>query len=277
MIARDEALVRAHTAGPPLYKYSVFPDQKPAAIVGLLHGYGEYAGRYAHVMRAWAERGIASVAIDLRGHGRSGGQRGYCARFAEYLDDARELEGLVAGHEGPSFLFGHSFGGLVAASSIIAKPGPWRALALSAPFLGFAVEVPPLKRIAGLVASRVLPRLSLPTGIGGDQVTHDKEKARAYETDPLVFRVANARWFTEVHTAQDQAVANARVVTLPLCVVMGGADPVARIDRARAFFDAAGAADKVWDERPGLLHEVLNEPEWPGIAARFADFILSHR
>jgi alpha-beta hydrolase superfamily lysophospholipase len=277
MIARDEPLARAHTAGPPLYKYSVFPEQKPAAVVGILHGYGEYAGRYAHVMRAWADRGIGSIAIDLRGHGRSGGQRGYCGRFAEYLDDVRELETLVAGQEGPSFLFGHSFGGLVAASSIIAKPGPWRALALSAPFFGFAIEVPPLKRIAGLVASRIMPRLSLPSGIGGDQVTHDKEKVRAYETDPLVLRIANARWFTETHAAQDQAVANARVVTLPLCVVVGTADPIAKGERARAFFDAAGATDKVWDARPGLLHEVLNEPEWPAIAAHFADFILSHR
>ena len=277
MIARDEPHARAHTAGPSLYKYSVFPDQKPAAVVGLLHGYGEYAGRYAHVMRAWAERGIATIAIDLRGHGRSGGQRGYCAHFAEYLDDARELEALVAGQDGPPFRVGHSFGGLVAAASIIAKPGPWRAVALSSPFFGFAIRVPPLKRLAGLVASRIMPRLSFPSGIGGDAVTHDRERARAYETDPLVLRVANARWFTEAHIAQEQAVANARMVTLPLCMVVGTADPIAKVESARAFFDAAGAVDKVWEARPGLLHEVLNEPEWPDIAARFADFILSHR
>jgi alpha-beta hydrolase superfamily lysophospholipase len=277
MIARDEPLARAHTAGPPLYKYSVFPDQKPTAVVGLLHGYGEYAGRYAHVMRAWAERGIGCVAIDLRGHGRSGGQRGYCGRFAEYLDDARELEALVVAQEGPSFLFGHSFGGLVAASSVIAKPGPWRALVLSGPFFGFAIAVPTLKRLAGLVASRVLPRLSLPSGIDGDQVTHDKERARSYESDPLVLKIANARWFTEARAAQDRTIASAKKVTLPLCIVMGAADPVAKVESARAFFDAAGSTDKVWDARPGLFHEVLNEPEWPDIAARFADFILAHR
>jgi len=277
MISRDGPLARTLTAGPALYKYSVFPDEKPLAVVALLHGYGEYAGRYDHVMRAWAERGIATIAVDLRGHGRSGGQRGYCRRFAEYLDDARELEALVAAHDGPAFLFGHSFGGLIAASSVIGKPGPWRALALSSPFFGFAVKVPPLKRIVGLVASRVAPRLSLPSGLGGDAVTHDKEKARAYEADPLVLKVANARWFTEAHAAQDRALAQASAVTLPLCLVVGGADPVARVDCARAFFDAAGATDKVWDERPGLFHEVLNEPEWPGIAARYVDFILAHR
>jgi alpha-beta hydrolase superfamily lysophospholipase len=82
MTLRDQgALARRSSHGPPLYFYSAGPDGKPAAVVGVVHGYGEYGGRYARVMDAWAQRGIASVAIDLRGHGRAGGRRGYCAHF----------------------------------------------------------------------------------------------------------------------------------------------------------------------------------------------------
>src|SRR5579864_123572 len=119
MTTREQGtLTRSTTSGPPLYWYSAEPDgvtgRKPAAVVGILHGYGEHAGRYAHVMGAWSDRGIASVAIDMRGHGRAGGKRGFCERFDEYLADVLELERLTREKNVPAFLFGHSLGGLVA-------------------------------------------------------------------------------------------------------------------------------------------------------------------
>jgi alpha-beta hydrolase superfamily lysophospholipase len=269
-------VARAATPGPALYSYRTMPDGTPLAVVGVLHGYGEYGGRYAHVMGAWAERGLASVAIDMRGHGRAGGRRGFCERFDDFLDDMRELELLVAEKNLPAFLFGHSLGGLVAASSVMAGPTPWRALLLSAPFMGLAMEVPRLKLIAGKLASRFWPTLSLPSGLRGTDVTHDTALARTYDQDPLVFHVATARWFTEVQAAQVRALARASSLVLPMYVVMGTADPVSKYERARAFFDAAGASDKTWDARAGLFHEVLNEPEWRGIADKMADWILAH-
>jgi acylglycerol lipase len=276
MTTRDEGtLVRGTTRGPALYFYSAMPERKPVAVVGVLHGYGEYGARYAHVMGAWAERGIASVAIDLRGHGRAGGTRGFCERFGEFLDDTRELERLTAEKQVPAFLFGHSFGGLVAASSVLARAAPWRALLLSAPLFGVALDVPPVKRIAGKIASLLMPSFSMPNGIRSADVTHDTALARAYDQDPLVFHVATARWFTEMEAAQERAFARAASLVMPLYVVMGTEDRLSKYERAHAFFEAAGTRDKTWDARKGLFHEVLNEPEWPTIADTIADYILA--
>src|SRR6185295_15362119 len=99
------------------------------------------------VMGALAEHGIGSIAIDLRGHGRAQGTRGYCNRFPEFLDDARELRRLVETRAkgAPTLLFGHSFGGLVAALSALDEPAPWKGLVLSAPFFGLALDVPRIK------------------------------------------------------------------------------------------------------------------------------------
>jgi alpha-beta hydrolase superfamily lysophospholipase len=268
-------LTRAFTPGPVLYSYSAVPGPTPAAVVGIVHGYGEYGGRYAHVMGAWADRGIASVAIDLRGHGRAAGRRGFCERFGDYLDDTRELERLTAEKAVPAFLFGHSLGGLVAASSALARPTLWRALLLSAPFFGLAMEVPRIKLMAGKIASRLVPTLSLPNGIRGSDVTHDLDVARAYEEDPLVFHGANARWLTEVQAAQKRAIENAGNLSIPLYAVMGTNDRISKVEKAQEFFDAAGVRDKTWDSREGLFHEVLNEPEWRDIADKIADFVLA--
>ena len=144
-------LARKVTKGPGLHLFAVFPDGPPKVAVGLLHGYADYGERYAHVAEAWAERGIATVTIDMRGHGHAQGRRGYCDRFDEYLDDAAELTAAVGERAAgvPAILMGHSFGGLVAASVAIARPSPWRALVLSGPFFGVAAQVPRLKLLAG--------------------------------------------------------------------------------------------------------------------------------
>jgi alpha-beta hydrolase superfamily lysophospholipase len=278
MTTHDEGtLARRDTRGPTLYFHATTPSQ-PRVVVGLLHGYAEHGARYAHVADSWAERGIATVAIDLRGHGKAEGRRGHCDRFAEFLDDGAELTRLVRERapDVPAVLFGHSFGGLVAASVAIARPSPWRALALSGPFFGVAVQVPLVKRLAGRIATRVAPTLGIPMGLGGKDVTHDAERARAYDEDPLVFKNATARWFSETEAAQDRAIARAASLTMPLLLVIGLEDHVVSVPRARAFFDAAGSAEKTWDGREGLFHEVLNEVEWRPIADRFAEWILAH-
>jgi len=117
------SLARARTQGPVLYFSSVAGDDKKA-IVGIVPGYADYADRYETVQRAWAERGLASVAIDLRGHGHAEGPRGACKAWSDYMDDVRELFVLLeARAEGkPILLFGHSFGGLVASSWTLQNP-----------------------------------------------------------------------------------------------------------------------------------------------------------
>jgi alpha-beta hydrolase superfamily lysophospholipase len=271
-------LVRRRTGGPVLYFNSAFPREPARAAVGLLHGYADYSGRFTHVMDAWAERGIATVGIDMRGHGRAEGQRGYCERFPEYLDDVSELLQLMDSQLSgvPRFLFGHSFGGLVAATAVIADPAPWRGVILSAPYFDVALPVSSAKLMAGKVASRLIPRLGMRSGLQGADVTHDPVRARAYDEDPLVFKNVTSRWYTESQAAQARAQASAGSLTLPLYVVMGTGDRIAKVGAARAFFDAAGSADKTWDDPDGLFHEVLNEPEWRPIADRISAWILAH-
>jgi alpha-beta hydrolase superfamily lysophospholipase len=276
-IVRDEgAVTQRAVPGPALYFVSAAPAEAPRAVVGLLHGYADHAARYAHVMEAWAKAGIATVALDMRGHGRAAGTRGYCGRFEEYLDDATELARLVRDRArgAACFLMGHSFGGLVASLSAIEQPGPWRGLLLTGPYFGLAMDVPRAKLIGGKIASRLVPKLGIPMGLTGADVTHDPVRAKAYESDPLVFKNARARWFTEATKAQERALARAGELRMPLYVLFGGADHVAKPAAGKAFVERAGSTDKTWEELPGLYHEVLNEPEWEGIARKMSDWML---
>lgn len=276
-IELDEAVISKRARGPDLYYASATPKDGAKAMLGVIHGYADHGARYRHVMGALAEHGIGSVAIDLRGHGRALGPRGFCERFDEFLDDARELRRQVEDRAkgAPVFLFGHSFGGLVATSSILESPGSYKGLVLSAPFFGLALAVPRVKILAGRLASRLYPRLGLPSGLHGKDMTHDAERARAYDDDPLVFENTTARWFTETTKAQERALANAPRLSLPLFVAFGGADPVASLPAAKRVFDAAGSEDKTWEPLDGLFHEILNEPSWKDLVETIARWVLA--
>jgi alpha-beta hydrolase superfamily lysophospholipase len=273
----EAPLARRVTQGPALYSYESIPAAS-RAVVALLPGFAEHGARYAHVAKAWAERGIATLAIDLRGHGKAEGPRGYCLRFGEFVDDARELVELVRRRspDAPRFLYGHSFGGLVAASLVLEKPAPWRGLLLTSPHFRLAMKVPAAKLLAGRMMSVAVPGFGLPSGLSGADMTHDPARARAYDEDPLIFKNARARWFTETQAAQERAMARAGEVKLPLYVTMGTADRVNDLGAAREFVDRAASSDKTFEVREGLFHEVLNEPEWPEIAGRMADWVLGH-
>jgi len=261
---------------PQLHFIETKPDA-PKAVVALLHGYADHAARYDHVARYFANQSIHVIALDLRGHGGSDGPRGYCDRFSDFVDDVAELQSLTAARAPgvPAFLFGHSFGGLLAAHIGVSGSTFFRGYVLSAPFLALALRVSALKVAAGKVASRIVPRLGLPSGLTGKDLTHDEARARAYDQDPLVFKNATARWFTETQRAQKEVLLGAKRLEKPLFLAFGTADSVASFPTGKAFFDEVGASDKVFSPQEGLFHEILNEPGWEPIAAEMSRFVLS--
>lgn len=274
-IQTDEGVITRRS--PALYFTSVTPTA-PKAWLGVLHGYADHGARYLHVMGALAEQGIGCVALDMRGHGRAEGRRGYCERFDEFLDDVAELERLLEQRAkgAPTMLFAHSFGGLVATLAVLEGRIHPKALALSAPFFELGMEVPEAKKLAAKVAARLYPTFALPSGLSGKDVTHDVARQKAYDEDPLVFKKATARWFVEAQGAQEKVKAGASRLSLPLYLVYGTADTVASPAAMRRVVDAASSTDKTIDERAGKRHEAWNEADWKDLADGLARWVLDH-
>lgn len=239
----------------------VWPAEGPAyAVVVIVHGYGEHIGRYDQTARDLARTGLVVRGIDLRGHGQSGGVRGYCNRFDEYLED---VEGAVTRARGdglPLFLLGHSFGGLVGAHYALKNPAGLEGMVLTSPFYKLALPVPPPKLWAAKLASRIYPKLSLPSGLKGADVSRDPDVVKAYDADPLNNKNATARWATESMAAQDTLLERAGQLQLPVLLVAGEADKVAYAPQSRIVFDRMGSTDKTLRMLAGQYHEVLNEP-----------------
>src|SRR4051794_30481014 len=102
--------------GLPLYYQAWRPlSVQPRAVLVNLHGLGDHSSLYPSIAAHFPSRGIAVYAYDMRGNGRSPGQRAYVGRWEEYPTDLHAFLSKVRGMEGmlPVFLLGNSLGGLV--------------------------------------------------------------------------------------------------------------------------------------------------------------------
>ncbi len=216
----------------------------------LVHGLAEHAERYAHVGEAFANAGFTATLVELRGHGHSGGARGYISRWSEYVDDVRAATGGMR----PGWtMLAHSMGGLVALESVSAGICPAR-VALSNPLLGVSVKVPAIKVFAAKCLSRLVPTLALKNDIPTSDLSRDPAIGAAYATDPLVFNTATARWYTEMVAAMARAHAGA--YTVPLAMFVGADDHITDPSVNKDFALRNRAHLKVY---PDFRHEIVNE------------------
>lgn len=267
------------------------PSERPWGGLLLVHGIGEHSGRYEHVGRAFRDAGLLVRAFDLRGHGASDGRRVYVSSFALFLDDLqaqlRQLEGELdaARNEptdspeteppsaAPMFMFGHSMGGLIALSYVLAQRLPRVGrLLLSAPAL--AAETPTWQRAVAPFLARSLPRLAVPTPIRGEQLSSDPSVGAAYARDPLVTKTVTARLGDELFRAMEGARERLPGLNVPTLLVHGGEDTLVPT-RATEVAGALPVVRRIVYD--GMRHELHNEPGWKTVMTAQIDFLRSGR
>jgi alpha-beta hydrolase superfamily lysophospholipase len=249
------------------------PDRDVRFVVVISHGNSEHVHRYDRFARVLSGIGGLCFGADYRGQGRSGGKRGHVPSRRTYGDDLRhvmetmraELPTACDPDAVPWFLFGHSAGGLAAFIYLLDHRDavPLRGAIISAPFLGLAMKVNPVKLWLGTVVGKVLPTLSVPTGLPADAITRDPEEVERYANDPLRARNVTAWWFNETNANIDRAKAEVPTLELPLLWYSGTGDRVCDHAQSESLFDAMPDPDKhdqTFKAFEGYYHELHNEP-----------------
>ena len=103
--------------GAKIYFQSWLPESEPRAVLLIVHGLAEHSGRYRNVVNHFIPLGYAICGIDHLGHGKSEGRRVYVERFDDYTDTLKVYCDMIQGWHPrkPTFLVGHSMGGLISA------------------------------------------------------------------------------------------------------------------------------------------------------------------
>jgi len=260
-----------------LYYQRWRPDGDARAVVAIVHGFGEHSGRYLNVVNSLTPRGYAICGLDLRGHGRSPGQRGHINEWGEYREDVRAFLQMVGEQEPgrPLFLLGHSLGGLIVLEYALRSPDRLQGVIASAPSLA-QVSVSPFKILLARLLSCLWSRFTMEVGLEVSALSHDPAVVKGYREDPLVHGKGTARFGAESLRAMAWTNAHAADLHLPLLIVHGAADRVVSPEGSLAFFTHVTFADKKRREYPDAYHEVHNDTSREQMLTDLARWLERH-
>jgi acylglycerol lipase len=238
------------------------PDTNPPrAVVCLVHGIGEHTFRYLKVAEAFSKEGYALFGADLRGHGKSGGRRGHFPSIKAVLNDIDLLlEHARTRYPGiPLILYGHSLGGILVLFYGLKQKPDIKGVIATSPGLHTALEEQPAKVMAAKFLGSLIPRVSIPSGLDVNAISHDGEVVELYKNDLLVHNKMSLGFGKIMLSVIKWTLEHASEFSLPLLLMHGKSDSIAYPASSTEF---AAKLDKncklvIWDN---AYHELHNEP-----------------
>jgi alpha-beta hydrolase superfamily lysophospholipase len=231
----------------------------PKAVILLIHGLGEYAGRYSPWAERFNEKGITIRAFDLPGHGRSGGRRGVMPSLDKVYETVTlMLAGLASEYPGvPLFLYGHSLGGGIALNYLIRQSPPITGAIVTSPWIYLTETPPKAKVILTKVLKKLMPGLTQPSGLKTEYLSREPGVEGKYNDDELVHNLISVGLYSSVTDAADETVSRAAEISVPLLLAHGRDDMLTSPAGSVRVAEAAPKATlKLWD---GGYHELHND------------------
>ena len=273
---------------------SWWPVDAPSAVVVIAHGASEHALRYERFAADLNAAGIAVVALDQRGHGRTGASTGAglvgAGGGAALISDLHEVR-IQAEDRYPNvplFLFGHSLGSLISSAYLVHHS---QGLAGSV-LCGFAADINGVDAMGELLngfaemrdesAAAVLAANNAPfepARTPFDWLSRDAAEVDAYIADPYCGdnNPISFGYLIDVFDIVAPTVTELSKIECPVLVIAGDQDPAAGMGAfasgmAEALRDAGRRADLNLYE--GARHELLNETNRNEVTADLVEWIL---
>ncbi len=271
------------TGGINLYYQAWQPDGAVGGILAIVHGLGGHSGLYKNIINQLIPKNFALYAVDLRGNGKSPGQRGYINSWSEYRDDVGNFLKFIASEnpEIPIFLLGHSLGGLTVLDYTLRSAGETeklpklKGLINMTPALG-EPGVPLMKILLGKLLSRIYPRFSLSTGIDLSLSSRDDEVIKGYAKDPLRHTMGTARLSTEYFQTLNWVFKHAIALDIPFLMMLAGQDRVTFPEGSRNFFEKLTFPDIELKEYPESYHCIQDDLNYQEVLADLEDWLERH-
>ena len=235
------------------------PEANPRGVVVIVPGFNSHSGYYGWVADQLVADGLAVYSLDLRGRGKSDGERFYVAKFDDYVSDVSGLVEIArSANPGlPVFLLGHSAGGVVSCMYAIEHQKELagficESFAFQIPAPDFALSV-----FKGL--DHIFPNAHI-LHLKNEIFSRDPKAVEAMNNDPLI-----AHETQPTHTVAEMVRGDERIkkefpnITLPLLILHGTADKATKYQGSQLFYDTAGSSDKTIKLYEGHFHDLLND------------------
>lgn len=251
-----------------LYGQEWMPEAGTRAVIALVHGLGEHSSRYQHVAEFFNQAGIALSTYDLRGHGRSEGQRGHAPSFDALSEDIDCLLHRVTQiyKDLPCFLYGHSLGGVQVLNYALKRQPHLAGFIVTSP--GLRTGTPPAawKVALGKALYAIAPTFTMDNGLDSNDMSHKSEVNQAYQKDPLVHGKITARLGIDLLNTGQWLLAQKGPFPAPLLLMQGSADRVVDPQATRQLAEnlSSDITLKLWE---GGYHELHNDNQQQEVLA----------
>lgn len=231
----------------------------PRGVVTICHGFNAHSGYYSWTANQLAATGLAVYALDLRGRGKSDGERFFVENIRDYVDDVHAMVKLAKSrHPGlATFLLGHSAGGVTSVCYALDHPTELTGLicedfAYQVPAPNFALAV--LKGLAHIAPhSHAVP-------LNNADFSRDPAHVQAMNSDPLIANEKQPfQTMAALVRADERLKKDFPLFTLPVFIMHGSADRATKPEGSREFHDRAGSKDKTLKIYDGRFHDLLND------------------
>jgi alpha-beta hydrolase superfamily lysophospholipase len=248
----------------------------PKGGIILLHRGHEHSGRVAHLVEELGLTDYDFYAWDARGHGKSPGVRGYSPSFAASI---RDLDCFVR-HvcDGDGFDIEHiaviaqSVGAVLASAWVHDYAPNIRALILASPAFSVKLYVP-FARESIAFWQKVKGRFFVNSYVKAKFLTHDPERIKSFQTDPLITRPIASNILLDLYDTAERIVPDARAIIVPVQMFISGSDWVVRHKPQHEFYVNLASPVKERHILPGFFHDTLGERDRAPVLAEIKRFV----
>ena len=248
----------------------------PARAIVLLHRGHEHSGRVAHLVDELDLPDTAFFAWDARGNGRSPGQRGDAPGFDALVRDLDSFIAHIGAEHGIAVedivVIAQSVGAVVAATWVHDYAPRLRALVLASPAFKVKLYVP-FARTGLALMQKLRGNFFVNSYVKPQWLTHDPVRVDSYRNDPLVTRPISVRVLLGLYAAADRVVADAQAISVPLQLLVSGADFVVHRGPQDRFYERLSSPVKQRLYLPGFFHDTLGERDRAPALAAIRSFI----
>jgi acylglycerol lipase len=237
------------------------PAAKPRGIVVIVPGFNAHSAYYEWAADQLTAKGLGVYAVDLRGRGKSDGERYYVDSFSEYAGDVTAMVGIAKSKDAglPVFVLGHSAGGVVACLYALEHQTEIAGLVCES----FAFQVPApdfaLAVLKGL--SHIAPHAHV-LKLKNEDFSRDPAAVARMNADPLIANETQpTKTVAEMVRADERLKKEFPLITLPLLILHGTSDKATKPSGSQLFQDTAGSKDKTLKLYDGAFHDLLNDTD----------------
>ena len=252
------------------------PAAPPRGVIVISHGFNSHSGQYAWAAQQFMAKGFAVYAADLRGRGKSEGERFFVSKIGEYLGDVDLAVKLAKSREPglPVFMLGHSAGGVIACTYALAHQTELAGLICES--FAYRVPAPDLALDTLSWIGTWVPKLGV-LKLKNADFSRDASAVATLNADPLIANETQpAATVRALWQADKQLKASFPKITLPVLILHGSLDK-ATVPAGSQFFHAtAGSKDKTLKIYDGHFHDLLADTGKEDVMADIQAWIDGH-